>query len=147
MNENIFGCYVQFGFDPNLSEDDFVQLGKVFNPYIWGVKGICNLLKRLRHEDYGKDLLLILLQFYVNPTPDEIPKIRVIESYRKKEKSIGIPIIINEENFFSQTEEARFALLKKTVTKKIHLLADVVKNKKLDTNMDLLNTDMQKIFE
>jgi hypothetical protein len=49
---------MKIGFDPNLSERDFMNLDKAFSPYIWGEKGISDTLKKLKHKDYGKDLAL-----------------------------------------------------------------------------------------
>ncbi|HSU28160.1 MAG TPA: hypothetical protein VLJ68_07250 [Chitinophagaceae bacterium] len=146
MNDNIFGCFLKVGFDPNLSEQDFVNLDKAFTPYIWGEKGISHSLKKLKHWDYGKDLILALFQFNVKPTQAEIQKLKEIESYRKSEKSIGLPIIINDENFFSKTEEGRHNFLKQTILQKLDLLAEVVKKKKLDTRIELLKSDVKKIF-
>ena len=92
MSDNIFGCFFKVGFDPNLSQQDFTELANVFKTYIWGEKGICDTLKNLKHQDYGKDLKLALFQFYVRPTAIELQKLKRIEPYRKNEKSIGIPM-------------------------------------------------------
>ncbi|MBK7705862.1 MAG: hypothetical protein IPJ30_08795 [Acidobacteria bacterium] len=51
---------------------------------------------------------LALFQFHVKPTSTELLKTKEIEPYRIKEKSIGIPIIVNDENFFSKSETERF---------------------------------------
>ena len=147
MNENIFGCFFQVGFDSSLSEQEFMDLANKFKGYIWGDKGICDILKKLKYENYGNDLKLALFQFYVKPTPTELTKIKEIESYRKKEKSIGIPIIVTDENFFSKPEEERYYFLKKSILQKMDLLADVVKEKKLDTNISSLSADLQAIMK
>ena len=146
MNENIFGCYFQIGFDPNLKEQDFTDLANTFRVYIWGEKGICNIVKNLKHEDYGNDLILALIQFYVKLTPIELQNLKEIEPYRKKEKAIGIPIIVTDENFFSKSEEGRYNFLKQSILQKIDLLAEVVKKNKLDTKMDLLKADLEKLL-
>lgn len=146
VKDNIFGCFMKIGFDPNLTEQDFVNIDKAFTPYIWGEKGISDTLKKLKHEDYGKDLVLALFQFNVKPTPIELQRLKEIEPYRKNEKSIGIPIIVNDKNFFSKSEEGRYNFLKQSIFQKLDLLAEVVKKKKLDTKMDLLKTDLQNIL-
>lgn len=146
MNDNILGCFFKVGFDPNLSEQEFMDLANRFRTYVWGEKGICDTLKKLKHENYGQDLKLALLQFYVRPSQIELQKLKEIESYRKNEKSIGIPIIITDENFFSKSEEGRYSFLKQSILQKIDLLAEVVKQKKLDTKMDLLKADLQKLL-
>jgi hypothetical protein len=146
VKDNIFGCFFKVVFDPNLSEQDFSNLADTFKAYIWGEKGICDTLKKLKHEDYGKDLMLALFQFYVKPTPIDLQRLKEIEPNRKNEKAIGIPIIVNDENFFSKSEEERYSFLKQSILQKLDLLAEVVKKKKLDTNMEQLKTDLQKIL-
>jgi hypothetical protein len=143
---NIFGCFFKVGFDPTLSEQDFSSLADTFKVYIWGEKGICDTLKKLKREDYGKDLVLALFQFNIKPTPMELQGLKEIEPYRKNEKSIGIPIIVNDENFFNKSDEGRYSFLKQSIIQKLDLLAEVVKKKKLDTNMEQLKIDLQKIL-
>ena len=148
--ENIFSCFVSVTQPyPNASQeikDLALEQGRLFRSYIWSEKGIYNTLKKLKHEDYGKDLKLVLFQFYVNPLPIEVQNLKAIENYRKREKSIGMSIIVNDENFFSKSEKERYSFLKKSILQKLELLANVVKQKKLDTKMDLLKSDIQKLL-
>lgn len=146
VKDNIFGCFFKVGFDPNLSEQDFTGLANTFKAYIWGDKGICDTLKKLKHENYGNDLKLALFQFYVKPTSIELQKLKEIEPYRKNEKAIGIPIIVTDENFFSKSEEGRYSFLKQSILQKLDLLAEVVKKKKLDTKMEQLKSDLQEVL-
>jgi len=134
---NIIGCFVSsMNGDSN---------GILFRDYIWKENGFCDDLKRLNHEDYGKDLILILFKFYVNPIPYLLQNLKEIENYRKNEKSIGIPVIITDENFFSRSEEGRYDFLKKSILQKLDLLAEVVKKKKLDTNVKRLKDDFNNL--
>jgi hypothetical protein len=149
-NPNILGCFVS---GPSLlsdasAEDKEIasQTGELFRSYIWGKKGICDTLKKLKHSDYGDDIFLILLQFYINPIPYLRKNLKEIENYRKKEKAIGIPIIVTDENFFNLSEEDRYNFLKHTVFQKLELVSEVVKKKKLDTNINLLIADLSKIL-
>jgi peptide methionine sulfoxide reductase MsrA len=147
MNDGyVLGCFFKVGFDPTLSEQEFTDLADRFRAYIWGEKGICDTLKKLKHEDYGKDLKLALFQFYVRPSQIELQKLKEIEPYRKNEKSIGIPIVVTDENFFNESEEGRYNFLKESILQKLDLLAKVVKKKKLDTKMEQLKADLQKIL-
>lgn len=147
---NILGCYVSITqANPNADFETkslAIEQGQLFRSYIWGENGINEVLKTLNHVDYGKDLSIILFQFYVNPIPYMRQSLKEIDGYRKKEKSIGIPIIIDNENFFSKSEEDRYSFLKQAILQKIDLLAEVVKKKKLDTRMDLLKSDIEKIL-
>ncbi|WP_320982825.1 hypothetical protein, partial [Bacteroides sp.] len=124
--ENLLGCYVSY---PSLMYDATEiqkqkarEEGDLFSIYIWGNEGISDTLKKLKYENYGNDMNLILLEFYVNPIPYLRQNLKEIESYRKKEKAIGIPIIVTDENFFSKTEEARYRFLKEAILNKMDLL-------------------------
>ena len=150
MNNNMFGCFVSC---PSLMYDateeqklNAKNKGDLFRTYIWGNKGICDTLKKLNQEDYGKDLILVLFQFYVSPILFVLQNLKEIEQYRKKEKSIGIPIIVNDDNFFSKSEEERYLFLKQSILQKIDLLEEVINKKKLDTNISLLKYDLQRII-
>lgn len=149
-NKNIFGCFVSYQslmYDSTeIQKDNAKKQGDLLRKYIWGDKGICDTLKKLNNKDYGQDLELALFQFYVNPIQYELDNLKEIESYRKKEKAIGIPIIINDEKFFSKSEEGRYDFLKNSILQKIDLLTEVVKKRKLDTNMDLLKADLHKLL-
>jgi len=146
FTDNIFGCFMKVGFDPNLSENDFLNLANIFRAYVWGERGICDSLKMLKHEKYGCDLKLVLFQFYVKPTFPELQKLKEIEQYRKREKAIGVPIIITDANFFSKTEGDRYKFLKASVLLKMDLLEQVIRKKGLDTKMDLLKADLKNVL-
>lgn len=149
-SENILGCYVSSHASLRRSNqkaiDPAEEKGELFRSYIWGKTGICDTLKTLRHEDYGADLLMVLFQFYVNPVPYLRQHLMEIESYRRNEKAIGIPIIINDKNFFDKSEDERRDFLKKTILQKLDLLEQVVRRKKLDTNVSLLKADVERIL-
>ena len=76
------------------SSEEAIKRGDEFRTYIWGEMGTDVLLKSLSYIDYGKDLKRILFQFYIMPCDYERIHIKEIEQYRKKEKAIGIPIIV-----------------------------------------------------
>jgi hypothetical protein len=149
-NENsLLGCFVSatLNRDDDLNTVDAAsEKGKLFRTYIWGTDGISDTLETLNHQDYGRDLVLILFQFYVNPIPYQLAHLKEVESYRKKEKSIGIPIIVNEDNFFSKPETERRRFLRESILQKLRLLEGVVKKKKLDTDVTKLRIDVERIL-
>jgi len=150
MDNEILGCYVSTSTDAKWSEgerDNAFEKGRLFRRYIWGDKGICKILEKLKYLDYGNSLSTILFQFYVNPIPYELKNIDDIEKYRRKEKSIGIPIVVNNINFFNKSEEGRYNFLKQSILQKIDLLYGVVILEKLDTKIDILKSDIQKLFD
>jgi hypothetical protein len=130
-----------------IEQEDKIKIGQLFRSYVSGEKGINNNLKKLKSKDYGEDMAIILFQFYLNPIPYELQHIKPIENYRKSEKSIGIPIIVNDENFFSKNESERYSFLRESILQKMDLLFEVVKKKKLDTNMELLKSDLENVLK
>lgn len=151
MEENILGCFVSSGSVYSTDNQSEVEIankkGEIFREYIYGKDKLVEVIKELKHISYGNDLKLVLFQFYVNPIPYMRQHIKEIESFRKKEKAIGIPIIVDDENFFNKSEKERYIFLKESVLQKMDLLAEVLKKKKLDTNFDLLKSDLRRLFE
>jgi hypothetical protein len=149
--DDIIGCFVSgpalYSSADQETRDLASKQGELFRSYIWGENGISGTLKRIKRETYGKDLELILFQFYVNPLPIELQYLKEIGSYRKKGKSIGIPVFVNDQNFFSKSEEMRRAFLKQAVLQKLDVLAEVVRKKRLDTKTGLLKSDMKSILD
>ncbi len=149
-DENILGCFISGA--ANYSDEDPViaerrtEKSELFRTYIWGELGIRNSLKKLKRSDYGNDLKLALFQFYVLPLLEELTYLKEIERYRSKERSIGIPIIIHDENFFNRSDLERRQFLKDEILEKLDLLAKVVKRNKLDTNIALLKADVDRIL-
>jgi hypothetical protein len=148
---NIFGCFTSF-YHPAVDAEQTVrdlakQRQALFEDYIWGEQGFCNALKKLNYEDYGKDLVLILFEFQVNPPSEVLPHFKKIGNYRSKEKSIGIPVIVNEENFFSRTEIERLHFFRNTLEKKVELLIPIIKRRKLDTAISKLRNDLCAVLD
>ena len=146
MGDNILGCFVSTEAASIKDSDIAKKNGALLGSYIWGENGINKKIILLKHEDYGKDMNLILIQFYVNPLLETQVYLNEIEPYRKKEKAIGIPIIITDDNFFSKTEEERYRFLKESILTKMDLLETVVKKRKLDTDVKKLKADIDRIL-
>jgi macrodomain Ter protein organizer (MatP/YcbG family) len=72
--------------------------------------------------------------------------LRKIENYRRKEKSIGVPIIIDEANFFSLNAIERQEFLTNTILTKIDLLREKVKRNKLDLDVSKLKEDIARLL-
>ncbi len=150
INSEILGCFVSgpsvYHDTDRIVRSSLEEKGEIFREYIWGALGICNPLKTLNRSDYGNDLQLALFKFYVQPLLEELLYLKEIERFRPKEKAIGIPIIIHDDNFFSRSDYERRKFLKDTMLEKLDLLAAVVKRNKLDTNIGLLKSDVERIL-
>ena len=68
-------------------------------------------------------------------------------NYRRKEKSIGIPVILDQENFFKLTETDRQKFFHSTILIRLEFLREKVKRNKLDLDIEKLKTDAGKILE
>ena len=99
----------------------------------------------MKWQDYGTDLILILFQFNVNPIPYLRENLKEIESYRRKEKSIGIPTILDDENFFQLNKNEQRNFLNAKILEKLELVKEKVRRNKLDFNIDGLIMDVRKI--
>lgn len=120
--------------------------GPAFRNYIWSKNGIAEKLRVLNSCKYDQDLKLILFHFYVKPIPYLQHALKEVERYIGKEKSIGIPIIITDENFFNKSEKAKYEFLKQSILIKLDLLSGVVSRRKLDTDMESLKYDFSQLW-
>ena len=144
---NIFACFVSY---PSLvadvseqTKDEAIKKGDMFRSYIWGEAGLDRFLKKIQYSDYGQDLKRILFQFYVLPCDYERVHIRDIENYRKREKAIGISIII-ESDFFQYSDAQRKYILVSSTISKIEELKEIIEKNRLDTNFERLVLDLRQ---
>ena len=149
MVNEIFGCYVSVSTNATMDKDKqelSFEKGRLFRKYIWSEEGINNILKKVVFNSYGKDIKLILFEFYVNPIIEQLKYIEKGISYKRKEKSIGIPIVITDDNFFSKSERERKRLLESIIFEKLALLIEYVEKKKLDIQIELIIKDLQQVI-
>ena len=149
--EDIIGCFISITnalpSENQKIKDTLIEQGDEFRSYIFGENGIRNFLKKLKYNDYGTDLKLILLQFYVNPIPYMLQNLKSIETYRKKEKSIGIPIIIDQSFFSLKLVSEKIDFLKSVILYKIsNDLHNTVKLKKIDIDFSLFKHDLEELL-
>lgn len=144
---NIFACFVSY---PSLvadvseqTKDEAIKKGDMFRSYIWGEAGLDRFLKKIQYSDYGQDLKRILFQFYVLPCDYERVHIRDIENYRKREKAIGISIII-ESDFFQYSDAQRKCILVSSIISKTEELKEIIAKNRLDTNFEQLVLDLRQ---
>ncbi|GGG50783.1 hypothetical protein [Bizionia arctica] len=137
--DNILGFYASFNFGETDSE--------LIRSYLWSENGLKNKLNFLKWQDFGTDLKLILFEFYVRPIPYERKNIKPIGSFRRKEQSVGIPIILDDQNFFRLKENERQLYFKNTILEKLELLTEKIKRNKLDTNISELKSKVEKTLK
>ena len=137
-DNNIIGFYASF----NDGETEV----KSVRDYLWSENGLKSQLSTLKWQNFGQDLKLILFEFYVKPIPFQRPLLKPIGNYRLKELSVGIPVILDDENFFDLDENERQKFLKNTILERLDLVAEKVKRNKLDTNISDLKTKVEKLL-
>jgi hypothetical protein len=137
-DNNIFGFYASF------QAGEIEQ--KLVKQYLWGATGLKEKLKSLKWQEFGKDLQLILFEIYVTPNSYERDSLKEIGNYRRKEKAIGIPVILDEEGFFSLNDTGRHEFFRATILKRLDLLEQKVKRNKLDLDIEKLKNEVKKIL-
>lgn len=137
-DDNLFGFYASF-----MSGETEEELVK---QYLWGDKGLKEQLKSLKWQAFGQDFHLILFEIYVNPIPYERQALKEMGNYRRKEKSIGIPIILDWENFFGLSESDRQNFFHSTILKRLDMLKEKVKRSKLDLDIEKLILQTDKLL-
>ncbi len=135
---NIFAFYASF--QSGEAEQELVK------QYLWGDKGLKEQLLPLKWQTYGQDVHLILFQVYVNPVPYLRDALKEMGNYRREEKSIGISIVIDQDNFFKLSDIDRHQFFKTTILKRLELLKVKVKRNKLDLDIQQLIQDAEGKF-
>ena len=136
IRNNIIGFYASFNFEEK----------EIVKKYLWKENGLTEKLKSLEWKFYGEDFHLILFQVYVKPIPYTRANLREIENYRGKEKAIGIPIIIDEDNFFKLEEKGRQKFFQETIDMKLDLLKEKIRRNKLDLDIEKLKDDVRRLL-
>ena len=135
-DENIIGFFASF----NAGETD----QELVKDYLWSDSGLKNKLSHLKWKNYGEGFKIILFQIYVKPIPYLRQNLKEIENYRPKEKSIGIPVILDNENFFNLSESDRQQFFAETIVEKLGLVELKVKRNKLNFDIVRLIADVKK---
>lgn len=137
-DDNIFGFYASF-MKGETEEEQVLQ-------YLWGVSGLKEQLKSLKWQSFGDDIHLILFQIYVKPIPYLRNVLKEIGNFRRKEKSVGIQIILDQSNFFNLSETDRHKFFHITILKRLELLKEKVKRNKLDLDIEKLKTETNRLL-
>ena len=147
---NIFACFVSYPSSvadaSEQTKDEAIRKGDMFRSYIWNEVGLDRFIKKIPYSDYGQDLKRILFQFYVLPCDNERMYITEIENYRKREKAIGVSIII-ENDFFQYSDTQRKRFLISSIISRIEALKDITEKNKLDTNLKRLVLDLKEVLD
>jgi hypothetical protein len=149
--KEIFGCFVSVATNAKLDkvgQEAAFEKGRLFRKYIWNENGINNILKGFDCKNYGNDVEMILFEFYINPIMEQFKYIAKGFTFKKKQKAIGIPIVITDDNFFNKPENIKIQIIKETIVEKMILLFEYIKNKKINIQLDILINELKnKLYE
>ena len=146
--EKIFGCFIATSTNSKTDEEFKIAQneGDILERYIWSLNSLDSHISKLKNYNYGKDFDLILLEFYIKPIDILMSSRRLIGTYRKKEKSIGLVFNIMDD-FFAMTHTARVEYIKSIVITRLKELSIKVKKNKLDLDIDKLIIDTEKVMK
>ena len=118
-------------------------VSNIFTPYVWKEHGLGTLLdKEIKNKNYGKDLELLLIKYYVdgkfNVNEPRSPK---VSNYSKKNKDIAVDIVVTPELFHNKNEFERREFILDSTMNAVKLVKDKLTKKKLDINFDELLLD------
>ncbi len=134
------GYYIDAG-DEHVSE--------LITPYLWQDYGLSTLLKKeTRNRNYGKDLELLLIKYYVEGKfSSYLPHEPKVNNYMSKSKDIGVDIAVTKDLFHDRNEFERREFIVDSTLHAIKLIRDKLKKKKLDINFESLIKDIIEISE
>jgi cellulose biosynthesis protein BcsQ len=133
----MIGYFIKSG-DENVSE--------IFTPYVWKENGFENIFKTIIGEkDYGKDLKLLLIKYYVigkfEINAPEQPK---ASNYSTNNKDIAVDVTVMPKDFHDRNDKERRTFIVNSTLSAIDLVRARLSKKKLDIDFDQLISDVEK---
>lgn len=124
------------------------EAGSEFVPFIWGENSLDPYFKReLNGREYGKDVKLFLIMFYVEGhLPMWLPK-RIRPSYSKEEKALSVEVPVLRAEFHPKDDSKRRRFIVQSVLKSLDSARGLCQRKKLDLDLDALIVDVRKAVE
>ena len=120
-----------------------------FSAYIWGDKGYVKLLKEILSKNYGNDLELLLIQYYVEEDykPGWSPEKSRLSNYSNKNKDIAVAFSVTKDKFHNVSEGERRKFVAETTLQAIDLVEERLGKRKLDIDFKRLRKDVVKAGE
>ena len=121
----------------------------MFKPYVWDKHGLDTLLKKKNAgKNYGKDLDLLLIQYYVEGKfSSYIPVEPKPGNYKAKSKDIAVAVGVTREAFHNCNEFERREFIVDSTINAINIVKKRLTKKKLDIDFDKLVRDVKGIAE
>lgn len=121
------------------------SVSDIFTPYVWRERGFETLFKNtIGKKDYGSDLKLLLIKFYVEGkfeiSGPEQPK---LSNYSTKNKDIAVDIAVTPKDFHNKNDKERRSFVVNSTLNAIDLVREKLSKKKLDIDFDQLLNDVR----
>jgi hypothetical protein len=122
-------------------------VSNIFTPYVWKENGLGTLLdKEIKNKNYGNDLELLLIKYYVEGRFDvNGPSFPKVSSYSKKNKDIAVDITVTPELFHNRNEFERREFIIDSTLNAVKLVRDKLSPKNLAINFDELLSDVTSV--
>ena len=120
---------------------------RTFEEYVWGPRGFDKLIERLKERNYGTDMKLLLIQYYV-PGDFEVfgPDKLTVRRYTSKSKDIAVAITVPTKEFhYAMNEPQQREYVVNTTLDSVRAVRDRLGTKKLDINFAQLIEDVQQL--
>lgn len=123
------------------------EVSDMFSPYVWGKHGLDTLFKKtLSKKNYGRDLDLLLIQYYVEGEfSSYVPAQPKLGNYMKKSKDIAVALGVTPEKFHKRSEFERREFVVDSTLDAIKRVKARLSKKKLDIDFDKLIEDVQGV--
>lgn len=124
-------------------------LSDIFLPYIWREHGLGTLLDGDLQTDYGNDLNLLLIQYFVSNSASDFkdPYCLKIGNYSKKLKDIRVPVAVTLPTFCVMSEVERRMFITISTLNAIEAVRVKLEKKKMDIDFDRLLIDVKRITQ
>lgn len=121
----------------------------MFSPYVWQGNGVGELIDKISlNKDYGQDLKLLLIKYYIEGEfSGYMPIEPKLGNYSAKNKDIAVDIAVTKELFHERSEFERREFIVDTTLNAVKLVRDKLKKKKLDIDFEALINDIKEASE
>lgn len=143
MQNIIIGYFLKVGIGGDRADS-------LFSPHLFGERGFKTyLLKTLSQGKYGKDLELILIQYYLEgkSLPDNSPHEPRLANYSSKNKDIAIAFSVTRDKFYNVSNIKRRQFIVDTTLQAIDMVKGRLGKRKLDIDFETLRKDVKKAAE
>ena len=122
------------------------QVGRMFQPYIWGPSGIRTLLRVVDDEPYGTGLNSLLIRFYVEGQfPISAPAALKVRRYSTSTKNITVAIPVTPAQFHEVGEAQRREFILKSTWDAFNAVKRRLQKKHLNIDFAQARRDLEWI--